>query len=177
VFTGETITANLRDAFAFLSVTVVDKVERADRCYVGEESDVLGGMLEFHRSTFLWKCEGLTEVQLKRRSVPPSELSLFELMVHLTGVERFWLQDTFLSDDLVDQQSSPVEVAVTHFLEACEVSRAILEAGSLETVVYSVVFKRDVNLRFIYLHIIEEYARHNGHADLLRESLDGMTGE
>jgi len=53
----------------------------------------------------------------------------------------------------------------------------ILEAGSHEAVVYSVVFKRDVNLRFIYLHIIEEYARHNGHADLLRESLDGATGE
>jgi hypothetical protein len=98
-------------------------------------------------------------------------------MVHLTGVERFWLQEAFLGGDLEDQQSTPVGSAVENFLAACDASRVILDAASLETVVYSEVFKRDVNLRFIYLHIIEEYARHNGHADLLRESLDGSTGE
>jgi hypothetical protein len=158
-------------------MAIIDNVKRSDRCYLGEESDVLRGMLEFHRSTFLWKCEGLTEEQLKLRSIPPSELSLFELMVHLTGVERFWLQEAFLGGKLEDQQSTPVENAVANYLAACDASRVILEEGSLETIVYSVVFKRDVNIRFIYLHIIEEYARHNGHADLLRESLDGATGE
>jgi len=176
-FSSETVAPDLRHPLAFLSVTIIDNVKRADRCYLGGESDVLRGMLEFHRSTFLWKCEGLTEEQLKLRSVAPSELSLFELMVHLTGVERFWLQEAFLDGDLEDQQSTPVGSAVANFLAACDASRVILEAGSHEAVVYSVVFKRDVNLRFIYLHIIEEYARHNGHADLLRESLDGATGE
>ena len=107
----------------------------------------------------------------------PSELSLFELIVHLTGVERFWLQEVFLGGGLEDLQSTPASIAIANFLAACDVSRVILETGSLETVVYSVVFERDVNLRFIYMHIIEEYARHNGHADLLRESIDGAIGE
>jgi hypothetical protein len=158
-------------------MSIIDNVKRADRRYLGEESEVLRGMLEFHRSTFLWKCEGLTEEQLKLRSVAPSELSLFELIVHLTGVERFWLQEVFLGGGLEDLQSTPASIAIANFLAACDVSRVILETGSLETVVYSVVFERDVNLRFIYMHIIEEYARHNGHADLLRESIDGAIGE
>ena len=158
-------------------MAIVNDVKRKDRCFLGDENEVLRGMLEFHRGTFLWKCEGLSEQQLKHKSVPPSELSLYELMVHLTGVERFWLQQVFLGELLEDQQSTHADAVVANYLAACERSREILSGGSLETVVYSAVFGQDVNLRFIYFHIIEEYARHNGHADLLREAIDGATGE
>ncbi len=158
-------------------MAIVNNVKRSDRCYLGDESEVLRGMLEFHRSTFLWKCEGLTERQLQEKSVPPSELSLFELMVHLTGVERFWLQQVFLGDNLEDLKSTHADTVIANYLTACERAREILGEGSLETVIYSAVFGQDVNLRFIYFHIIEEYARHNGHADLLREAIDGATGE
>jgi len=164
-------------------------VERSERLFQGDEPEVLWSMLDRLRSTFLLKCEGLDEEELGRRSVTPSELSLFDLLRHLTGAERYWFQQCLLGSVLEplymttpDGEIDPLdpttaEDVVKRFLTACDESRRIAAVHSLEEVVPSEVYGRPVSFRFIAVHMIEEYARHCGHADLLRESIDGAVGE
>jgi uncharacterized damage-inducible protein DinB len=170
-------------------MAVVNDVRRPEYHFIGTETEILWSKLDFLRSTLLWKCEGLDEDQLNRRSVSPSELSLLDLMSHLTGAEHYWFQ-TCLSGNIPEPSTtsaldsktdpsdpmSPKEV-LDRFLAACAESRRIVAEHSLEEVVPSVVFGCSVNLRFIAVHMIEEYARHCGHADLLRETIDGAVGE
>lgn len=152
---------------------------------------MLAGWLDFHRSTLERKCEGLTAEQLRTRAVPPSNLSLLGLVRHLTEVEQHWFKRVLLGERVSSPYSSRAEpdgdfdnldetdpeAALVRWHAECEDAGRILAAmPDLD-----VMAKRDrpgsqVNLRWILVHLIEEYARHNGHADLLRESLDGTTG-
>jgi len=158
-----------------------------------DELEMLTGWLEHHRGILIWKCEGLTTEQLRRRAVPPSTLSLLGLVRHMAEVERGWFQQVFLGEDVADlydrsadedadfndvDQADPDE-AFSAFEQECATSRQVVaQAASLD-----VLSKRPsertgqpFSLRWIVSHMIEEYARHNGHADLLRERVDGSTG-
>ncbi len=151
---------------------------------------MLNAWLDFHRATLAWKCEGLTDGQLRERSVPPSTLSLLGLVRHMAEVERGWFRQGLAGEDLPDlyqteqdrdadingAQTADVEEAFATWRAECEAARkAEAAAPSLE-----VTFAgkhRQYSLRWILVHMIEEYARHNGHADLLRERIDGETGD
>jgi uncharacterized damage-inducible protein DinB len=158
------------------------------------ERQMLTGWLEHHRGILIWKCEDLTAEQLRLRAVPPSTLSLLGLVRHMADVERGWFRQVFLGADVPDlydrsadadadfndvDQADPAE-AFSAFERECAASRLVLaQAPSLD-----VLSKRRSertgqpwSLRWIVTHMIEEYARHNGHADLLRERVDGSTGD
>jgi len=166
-----------------------------DRTYpdnVAEERRALEQWLDYHRATLLFKCEGLTEQQLKRRAVPPSSLSLLGLVRHMVEVERWWFRMHAAGEDIgfiydpdgvgldfeqVDEADAPGDLAALR--RECEAARAAVAQRSLDDIVRS---RRepsgpDRDVRWIFVHMIEEYARHNGHADLLREAIDGTTGE
>ena len=156
----------------------------------GPERVQLEGWLDFHRATLLTKCAELSFDQLTRRAITPSNLTLLGLLQHMTLVEVWWfdavLYDSstplpYSSDDDRDAEfndfpsSSPQDVARL-FEEACARSRALAAPLSLDTHTMRTGEENLIDLRWIYLHMIEEYARHNGHADLLREVIDGTTG-
>lgn len=148
-------------------------------------------MVDFHRATLLMKCEGLEDEDLVRRAVPPSSLSLLGLVRHSTEVEQYWFERVFLglevhppysSDerrdgDFDELDSEPASDAIAHFLAQCEGSREIARTHQLEDL--SVLEREDgrVSLRYIGVHLVDEYARHCGHADLLREVIDGVVGD
>lgn len=149
---------------------------------------MLEGYLAWQRSTLLHKCAGLTGDQLAERTVPPSGLSLLGLLRHLAKVERIWFRERFAGEQverLHDTEHSksadfaaldPTRAAEDYqrLVEECRLADAAVASASLDDTcthggeVYS--------LRLIYLHMITEYARHLGHADLLREQIDGVTG-
>ena len=146
--------------------------------------------LDFHRGTLVWKCAGLNDAQLKRASVAPSTLTLLGLVRHMAEVERWWfrtsaagleLPDLYCPDDDKDGDFDNVADAVveqdfaTYKAECLEADGAV-RAMSLDD---TFVGRRGhpISLRWVYVHMIEEYARHNGHADLLRECIDGATGD
>jgi hypothetical protein len=156
--------------------------------YAADERATLDGYLDLGRATLLAKCAGLTAAQLKLRSAEPSSLSLLGLVRHCAGVERWWFRRNFLGQDLPwlfgsDQDDNEFDEVDGAYAEAdfavyaAEVAaaRAAVEGRGLDETFASA--RRNVlSLRWVYLHLIEEYARHNGHADLLRERIDGATG-
>ncbi len=151
---------------------------------------MLTAWLDYERATLLWKCEQLDGDALVRRGVPPSTLSLLGLVRHMTVVEWHWFERVFRAtgaaspislDDDVDADFNDVDPAramedIALFGRQCDASRVIVAAaGGLDE---EAAAARDrVSLRWILVHMIEEYARHNGHADLLRERIDGAVGE
>jgi hypothetical protein len=160
---------------------------------------MLEGWLEWHRTTLLWKCAGLTGEQLARQSVPPSSLSLLGLVRHLAGAERLWFRRAFRGEQLPpmypheDPDFEPVfdgvkaagaEADFARLAEECELARRAAAGASLDDQfsvaslgeMFSGERWRHLSLRWAYNHMIEEYARHNGHADLLRECIDGTIG-
>jgi uncharacterized damage-inducible protein DinB len=155
-----------------------------------DERAQLEGFLDYHRETLLWKCADLTDEQLRERPVPPSVLSLQGLVRHMADVERSWFRERFAGEDvpgLFDLQDNPgadflgtadSDPAADLALLRGEI-QAVREAvrdRSLEETMTS-PDGQDYTLRWVYLHMIEEYARHNGHADLIRERIDGATGQ
>jgi uncharacterized damage-inducible protein DinB len=154
------------------------------------EREMLVGWLEYHRATLLLKCQGLTDEQLRQRSVPPSTMSLHGLVRHCTEVERNWFERVFQQKDIQglyykdddpdgvefdNLESASFEDDVATFHAACDEARRVTDAAaSLDDA--GVRRGEAVSLRWILNHMIEEYARHNGHADLLRECIDGATG-
>jgi hypothetical protein len=161
-------------------MAAIKDVQRPDYVYIGSETEVMRRMLDHYRATLLWKCEGLDDDELSQRSVMPSELSLFELLRHLTAAEIYWFQHCVDGRNFpppVDDHEAPVEDVLEAYLAACDESRLITASHSLEHIVLSEVYAQPVSHRFILAHMIGEYARHCGHADLLRESIDGATGE
>ena len=156
--------------------------------YTGDERTVLDGWLDFHRATLLWKCDGLSEDQLKTPSVPPSSLTMLGLVRHLTEVERGWFL-RFLGTydgpvyatqenpdaDLDDVAGADAAADLARYRTEIEAIRTALRSHDLDEVREG--RGRQRNLRWIVTHLIEEYARHNGHADLIREALDGATGD
>ncbi|WP_132126508.1 DinB family protein [Actinocrispum wychmicini] len=171
-------------------VWIAPEVTRTQEPVIGDERAMLDGWLDWHRMTLLTKCAGLTGEQLVERSVPPSTLSLLGLVRHMTYVERVWFRLRVLGEqvavlhstpedpdaDLHDTDPARAEAEFAAFHEEIDLVRAGVKAKSLDD---TFTTERDGtrSLRWVYLHMIEEYARHNGHADLLRERVDGVTGD
>jgi uncharacterized damage-inducible protein DinB len=157
------------------------------------EREMLTGWLEHHRAILVWKCEGLTDEQLRQRAVPPSSLSLLGLIRHMTAVERSWFRQVLLGEnvpdlygteedpdaDFNDVDGADVAEAFSAFENECDLARQAAAAAPDLDVLSKERSQRtgqQFSLRWIVTHMIEEYARHNGHADLLRECIDGTTG-
>jgi uncharacterized damage-inducible protein DinB len=167
--------------------------DRARPAQNAGELEMLAGWLEHHRGILIWKCEGLTAEQLRQRAVPPSTLSLLGLVRHMAEVERGWFQQVFLGADVPDlyvtaadedadfndvDLADPAD-AFSAFERECAVSRQVVaQAPSLDDLSKRASERtgQPWSLRWIVTHMVEEYARHNGHADLLRERIDGSTG-
>jgi Protein of unknown function (DUF664) len=157
---------------------------------VADERVMLDGWLDFHRQTLLTKCAGLTSDQLKLKAVEPSTLTLLGLVRHMSTVERWWFRQAALGlpvphlypvepdpdADLNDIADADAAADYAIFVDECVASRTAVAEVSLDHTFLSRRGK-DLSLRWVYVHMIEEYARHNGHADLLRERIDGATGE
>jgi uncharacterized damage-inducible protein DinB len=165
--------------------------DRQDPPFIADERQMLEGWLDFHRQTLLSKCAGLTAAQLKERAIPPSKLSLLGLVRHLAEVERGWFRRRVGAEDIEFQYSSEADLDgefdhvdeadaerdLAAFREEIEFARKAVAGVSLDESFYHTHRTADITVRWVYVHMVEEYARHNGHADLLREQIDGVTGE
>jgi hypothetical protein len=155
----------------------------------GDERTLADAWLDLHRQTLLWKCSGLTAEQLKLRAVEPSVLSLLGLVRHMAEVERDWFrtrfagtqpgylyctQDNMTAEFDVDGADAESDLAI--YNREIETVRQTTHGRSLDAIFADPNRKTEMSLRFVYAVMIQEYARHNGHADLLRESIDGQTG-
>ena len=172
----------------FDTATYMKDPERKQRRTDGDERAMLAAFLDFQRDTLLWKLADLSEEQL-RRSWTPSGNSLLGLVKHLAFVERNWFQFRFLGQQVyipwrsgdregdfrIEAGESPETVLAFYRAEVERSRRITAETASLDTL--AVDPDRPVSLRWILLHMIEETARHNGHADIMRELTDGQTGE
>jgi hypothetical protein len=152
-----------------------------------DERTSLETWLEYHRATLLMKCAGLEPEQLAMRSCPPSSLSLLGLVRHMTEVET-WFHDFdgqphgvwYCTDDDPDGDFDMAEPTCAHadlaaYHASVDRARSAVEGLGLDDLAPG--SSEPVSLRWVFQHMIEEYARHNGHADLLRERIDGVTGE
>ena len=162
--------------------------DRPEPPYLGDETGTLAGFLDFHRATLLWKIEGLDDEQLRRPMVP-SGTSLLGMVKHLAYVERWWFQQVWAgerpgypwTDDDPDadwriEPEETTEQVLALYQQECDRSREIVAAASsLDDLAHHP--RRQLSRRWILVHMIEETARHNGQADILREQLDGVTGE
>jgi hypothetical protein len=166
-------------------------VERSSAPHVADEREMLQGWLDFHRRTLLIKCAGLTEAQLKTAAIEPSPMTLLGLVRHMAKVERWWfrrnaaglpLDHLYSTDEEPDADFRPLDDAdaakdLATFAEECAAADAAVAGRSLDDTYPHPRRGTDMSLRWAYVHMIEEYARHNGHADLLRERIDGTTGQ
>jgi uncharacterized damage-inducible protein DinB len=160
----------------------------------GDERATLDGFLDRQRDTLMWKCAGLSAEQLKARPLPTTDLSLLGLVRHLADVERVWFRRRIAGEDIPaiywsdaspdgdfdDLDPARAEADFATYAAEVEAARAVLAAhGYDDTFVagHSDGSEETIDIRTLVLHMIEEYARHNGHADLLREAIDGATGE
>jgi hypothetical protein len=166
----------------------------------GDERATLTGFLDYYRQILLRKVDGVSDADARRATVEPSDLNLLGLVRHLADVERNWFRRIFTGaqtpplfygpshpagDADGDHHPGPADTlasALEVWRQEAEHSRAVVAAADLDAP--AVVAGRrggqpygPVNLRWILVHMIEEYARHCGHADLLRERIDGMTGD
>jgi hypothetical protein len=160
--------------------------ERAATPRTADERTSLESWLEFHRATLLAKCAGLQPEQLVIRSCPPSVLSLLGLIRHMTEVESWFhgydLQpkdDGYCTEespeaDFEDLDPAGADRDLAVYLASVERSRAAVIGPDLDELLPN--SGSPISLRWVYQHMIEEYARHNGHADLIREAIDGATG-
>ncbi|WP_344382698.1 DinB family protein [Streptomyces thermolineatus] len=156
----------------------------------GGERETLRAFLDYHRATLAMKCDGLSDEELRRRSMPPSTLSLLGLVRHMAEVERAWFRRVINGEDVplvwsdegdyqvaYDASSSTRSEAFDAWRAEVEHARRIeREAESLDVTGHQPRWGEDVSLRLVMLHLIHEYARHNGHADFLREGIDGTVG-
>jgi hypothetical protein len=157
-----------------------------------DERTTLVQFLDYFRATLEWKASGLTDEQSRLASVEPSELTVLGLVRHLAYVERWWFREAFAGEELEplfdfstdrDAELHPgPEVTLAESLEQWREqvagSRTVLErCGSLDTPAVHIRDGRHMTMRWILVHMIEEYARHCGHLDLLRERIDGQTGD
>jgi hypothetical protein len=164
---------------------------RVDPPTAASERDLLRGFLDFHRGTLLWKTAGLTGEQLTQARIEPSTMTLLGLVRHLSEVERYWFQlclagrplelklwTTEHPDgdfDLADPALAEQDLA--DLREAIRISDELAAGHSLDDTFQRPRGGEEHSVRYLYIHMIEEYSRHNGHADLLRERTDGLTGE
>jgi uncharacterized damage-inducible protein DinB len=154
----------------------------------GPEREMLLDWLDWHRATLLRNCAGLDAAQLAKRSVPPSNLSLLGLVRHLADAERGWVRQTFRGEQIpdmyyrADRPDADIEEAEPagaeedferYRAECLAVDAALVGAELDDTFTFR---ETTTSVRWMLQHLVEEYARHNGQADLLREAIDGSTG-
>ncbi|MBU2669953.1 DinB family protein [Actinoplanes bogorensis] len=159
-----------------------------------DELEVIREYLTNYRTTLGLKCDDLTPEQLARRSVPPSTMSLLGLVRHMARVEHNWFyrclqehfdvprifwspEDNDLDFNEAVADTAAVEDAFTQWRAQIAAADAWLDAGPDLSARIHTPWDDDIAVRDILIHMIEEYARHCGHADLLRECIDGRTGQ
>ena len=166
------------------------ETERIGPPLLADERESLRAFLDFHRATLALKCEGLTDEQLRRAASPPSTLSLLGLVRHMAEVERTWFRRVIDAQDVplvwsdsgdfqraYDAADADAAEAFEAWQREIEHARRIeREAASLDVTGHQARWGEDVSLRLVMLHMLHEYARHNGHADLIREAIDGTVG-
>ena len=162
---------------------------RREPPYELDERPMLEAWLEYHRATLALKCDGLTDAQLRKRAVEPSSISLLGLVRHMADVELNWFRRVLGGEpapglfwtpdnedgDFDDVDAASVKEGFDAWHAECEHARKV--AARLELTDTGERRGERVSLRWVLVHMIEEYARHNGHADFLRERIDGTTGE
>lgn len=169
---------------------MTDEPKRPDPPMTGDERTQLNGFLDFHRATVAWKSGGLTDEQARATHVPSELTTIAGLVGHLTLVEDYWFRevldgqegkwDEALKEDPDAEfrfaMKTPIAEVIAEYGAQCDVSRKIVAGMDLDT---AVPFKEDrqVSVRWVLIHMIEETGRHVGHLDLLRELTDGLTGE
>jgi uncharacterized damage-inducible protein DinB len=173
-------------------VEPLEDPRRVDPPFEADERESLEAWLEYHRTTLLLKCEGLDDEQRKRRPVPTSLMSLHGLVRHMADVERGWFRRTIAGEDappiFYDRDANidgdfdlPADASwdddLATWRAELDAARAIAAPLGLDDVGVNRRHGEAVSLRWVYLHMIEEYARHNGHADLVRELVDGAVGD
>lgn len=164
-------------------------VERPRQPYVADERLRLDSWLDFQRATLLHKCAGLTSAQLAQRPVATSELSLLGLVRHMAANERIWFRIRFARSGVEDLYAAPgypdgaefalavadgAEADLATYLAEIEQARIVVAGRPLDEMFGDATVT--VDLRWLYAHMIDEYTRHNGHADVIRELVDGATG-
>ncbi|HYK30451.1 MAG TPA: DinB family protein [Streptosporangiaceae bacterium] len=171
------------------AIWTAPSVTRVDEPLVAGERAVLDGFLDWYRATLLHKCTGLSAEQLAQQSAPPSNLSLLGLIRHMAEVERAWFRLRFGGQQIdrlymteehpdADFESASPESAESDyavFLGELDAARAAAAGHELDETFVGRGGK-PICLRWVYVHMIEEYARHCGHADLIRERIDGTKG-
>lgn len=164
--------------------------ERIDPPFMDGEREALEAWLKLYRDTLPFKIGGLTVEQLCEQPVTPSNLSLLGIVRHMSKVERYWFGnivagidrpflycETDPDGDFHDIASDTALVDIEQYQH--EIAEAQQHASTITDLSAPLPGKRhgnELNLRWIYLHMIEEYARHLGHVDLIRETIDGTTG-
>jgi uncharacterized damage-inducible protein DinB len=174
---------------------VVDEYGRPEMPLAGDEAETLLGFLDYQRATLAWKCRGLSDAQL-RTALPPTAMTLGAMLKHLARVEDHWFSEVVAEGVELEPWASMEWAAEWQdaaaergddlralWAERVDHSRRVV-ATELEAGVSALGKTHPAwdgqgrpSLRWVLVHMIEEYARHNGHADLLRESIDGETGE
>jgi Protein of unknown function (DUF664) len=166
-------------------------VPREDPSLQTDELTSLSAWLDYHRATLLQKCQGLDGSQLVAPSVPTSALTLLGLVRHMLLVEWWWFEHIFAGGespepidtsvdpdaDFNDLDPATADRDLEGFARQCDHSRAVVAAAASLEILSASAEKLPRNLRWTMLHMLEEYARHNGHADFLREAIDGVVGE
>jgi hypothetical protein len=156
---------------------------------LGDEREILTAHLDWHRQTFELKCAGLSPERLSEKVIPPSGLSLHGLLRHLSGVERWWFRIQFAGEDLpllyysdddpnqdFDDLTGDIDETFAVWRAECDRAREIVAGSALDQTGTVMMTGKPISLRSVLVKMIAEYARHNGHADLLRERIDGTTG-
>lgn len=149
------------------------------------ERQALEAFVRYHRQTFLWKCQGLDGQQLVSRPIPSTGISLLGIVRHMAEVERYWWRHMVASEDVPslyegDDDWGPLDPSTAQGdYEQLFGEWTVVDAVAARFQLDETFARRDEvwSIRTLYLHLIEEWARHNGHADLIREAIDGATGE
>src|ERR1700730_15025329 len=167
------------------------QITRQSTPSVAGERQMLEAWLDFHRQTLLSTCSSLTAEQLRQRPARPSTMSLPGSVRNLSDEERAWLRRRIAEEDIAflyaseadpdgefdNVESADAEQDFAAYLQEVELARRAAAGRALDETFYHTRHKADMSVRWVYLHMIEEYARHNGHADLLRERIGGATGD
>lgn len=161
--------------------------DRFDLPADADERTTLTTFLDWHRSVLERKCTGLSDEQLRTAAVPTTDVTLLGLLRHMAAVEAWYFRNVIEGTDVPDLFDDPSgfgdlasmtgDEAFTLWREQVEIGRKVLAAHELDFVAHNPGRDLDQSLRWVCNHMIDEYARHNGHADLIREAIDGETGE
>ena len=170
-------------------MTFVSPIQRAEPPMRADEHTALSARLDYHRATLLMKLEGLDDEQLRHPMVP-SGVSLLGMVKHLTQVEHSWFVIRFAGSDepklfstdedpdadfRIEAHENTIDI-VEGYLRACDRSDEVSAGASLDAT-FEEPWRGTTDLRWLLIHMIEETARHNGHVDVMRELLDGVTGD